>query len=341
MAARRILALALAAALAAPAVSSQDAVARVAFLGDSGTGGSAQRAVRDQLLRLVPSLVFMLGDNVYDSGEKRRISEVYDSIYASVMAKGSSFHAALGNHDVKYCEAVNQDPLPDTQDAYLWRRIRCDVEDHLQHASFGYYQGKRYYSIVSDSSAAPLLEVFLLDSNTLSNSQTKLALLREDKAQLSWLDTVLGASRARWKVVAMHHPPESPTTGGRYFFFVPFGEGRAREYKLAEQLGPILRRHGVDAVITGHNHFYARMVPQGGIRYFVSGGGGRSVYPFVEDPDYVAAGGPFYHFLYVRATATTFEYYAIDRDGRSRDAGWFAKGDRTDHVLPAGTRPPS
>jgi hypothetical protein len=93
-------------------------------------------------------------------------------------------------------------------------------------------------------------------------------------------------------------------------------------------------------VLAGHNHFYARMVPQDGIRYFVSGGGGRSAYEFKDQPGYVAAGGGFYHFLYVRLTRDRFEYYAIDRDGRSRDAGWWAKGDAADHPLPAGTRPP-
>ena len=36
----------------------------------------------------------------------------------------------------------------------------------------------------------------------------------------------------------MHHPPHSPTTGARYFFLVPLGEGRAREYKLDQQLAP-------------------------------------------------------------------------------------------------------
>jgi hypothetical protein len=337
---RRLLALGLAAGLAAPAAA-QEAVARAAFLGDGGTGSERQRSVRNQLQKWAPPLVFLLGDNVYESGDRRRFAEVFDNIYGAMMGRGTSFHAALGNHDVKYCAAADVNPLPDDRDAYLWRRTNCDVEDQLAHVTFGYYQAKRYYTIVSDATPAPLLQVFVLDSNTLDNSQTKLPLLKQDTAQLQWLESVLGASRATWKVVVMHHPPHSPTTGGRYFFFVPFGEGRAREYKLEVQLGPILRRHGVDAVITGHNHFYARMVPQQGIRYFVSGGGGRSVYPFLASPGYVAAGGPLYHFLYVRATASRFEYYAIDRDGRSQDAGWFAKGDAADHAFPPGTLPPS
>ena len=321
------------------AAFAQEREVRVSFLGDGGTGDGNQRAVRDQMMRFRTPNVFLLGDNVYSSGRARDISSKFDLVYAPMMQAGSRFHAALGNHDVAECESPNSDPLAVTADAYLWKRLQCDVENHLEHASFGYEGAHRYYSVPLPAPGSPLLEVFVLDSNTLNNSQSKLPLWREDKAQIQWLDAALALSRARWKVVVMHHPPQSPTTGARYFFFVPLDEGRAREYRLDQQLAPILTRHGVDAVITGHNHFYARMVPQQGIRYFVSGGGGRRVYPFVAAPGYVASGGDFFHFLYVRVTDETFEYFAIDSTGRSRDAGWFSKGDAVDHAFPPGTLP--
>ena len=138
----------------------------------------------------------------------------------------------------------------------------------------------------------------------------------------------------------MHHPPHSPTAPVKYFLFVPIGSGRAREFQLDQQLAPILRRHGVDAVFAGHNHFYARMVPQDGIRYFVSGGGGREIYSFESARGYVAAGGAFYHFLYVRAPEDRFEYYAVDGAGVVRDAGWWGKGDARDHELALEAPPP-
>jgi hypothetical protein len=324
----------------AGSVLAQEREVRLTFLGDAGTGDSKQILIRDQMLRFRTSHVFLLGDNIYSSGQAKYFGPRFDQVYAPLMQAGTRFHAALGNHDVDDCESPNADPLAAGADAYLWRRLQCDAEDHLNHAPFGYVGARRYYSVVLPTPQNPLLEVFVLDSNTLNTSQSKLPIWREDKAQVEWLDLALGASRARWKVVMMHHPPQSPTTGAKYFFFVPLGEGRAREYKLDQQLGPILQRHGVDVVMTGHNHFYARMVPQKGIRYFVSGGGGRKVYPFVESPGYVASGeGDFYHFLYVKVTDRTFEFYAIDSTGLSRDAGWFAKGDPVDHMFPPGTLP--
>jgi tartrate-resistant acid phosphatase type 5 len=321
----------------APPASSRESL--LGFVGDQGTGDGDQAQVRDQMLRFPAQFMFLLGDNVYDRGRRSDFERKHDLVYLPVMTQGTRFHAALGNHDVTYCDASTRDPLPADHDAYVWNGMRCDVRDHLKHALFGYRDGRRYYSIPTDGSAQPLGEVFVLDSNTLHTSQTKLPPLREDNAQLEWLDRALGASRATWKIVAMHHPLHSPTVALRYFLFVPLGGGRTREFMLERQLRPILLRHRVDAVMTAHNHFYARMVPQDGIRYFVTGGGGRDVYGFDPQPGYVAAGGRYHHFLFVRLTPGFFEYFAIDEDGVARDAGRFAKGAPTDTLLPAGTLP--
>jgi hypothetical protein len=312
----------------------------MAFVGDSGTGDDEQRAVAAQMAKVKPSFVFLLGDNIYDRGSRASIKQRFDDPYRELLGAGAQFHATLGNHDVLWCEARQFDPLPADGGAYARLALPCDVQYQLSHPGFGYVGGRRYYSVVSDSSPQPLIEVFVLDSNTLQTSQSKLHGLRQDRAQLEWLEKSLAASRARWKVVTLHHPPHSPTTPLKYFWIVPLGGGRTREFRLELQLAPILRAGGVDAVFTGHNHFYARMVPQNGIRYFVSGGGGRKVYGFEAKPDYVAAGGGFFHFVYVRVTEGAFEWYTIDDKGVSRDAGWFGKGSVADKAFPSGTLPP-
>lgn len=309
-------------------------------MGDTGTGGSDQKAVAAQILAWRPSQVFLLGDNLYDRGSRKYIAKRYDDIYAELMRAGVPFHAALGNHDVLWCDVPQRDPIPADAGAYVSRGLPCDVRYQLNHPSFGYVGGRRYYSVKSDDTARPLVEVFVLDSNTLHTSQTKLGLLREDRAQLKWLDEALQASGAHWKVVTLHHPPHTPTTPVKYWWIIPTGGGRAREWQLDRQIGPILRRRGVDAVFAGHNHFYARMVPQDGIRYFVSGGGGRDTYPFEEAPGYVVAGGDYHHFVYVRLTENSFEYYAVDEKGRSRDAGIFTKGSMVDTAISPRSEPP-
>jgi tartrate-resistant acid phosphatase type 5 len=320
-----------------PAGHGQERDARIGFIGDTGTGGPNQVAVRDQLLRRLPRFVFLLGDNIYTKGRPRFFKSRYDDVYRPVMARGAIFHSALGNHDVYECRIAPFNPLPPTKDAYRWRDAGCEADAHLEHAPFGYPAQRRYYSVSTDASGEPLGEVFVLDSNTLGSSQTKFLPAGDDRAQMDWLDRSLAVSRARWKIVIMHHPPHTPTAANT---FLGLGDGRIRETRLDNQLTPVLRRHNVDAVISAHNHFYARMFPQDGIRYFVSGGGGRSVYGYEPGPGYVATGGVYLHFLYVRLTEGRFEYYAIDWRGRSRDAGSWSKGDARDSLSPPGTFPP-
>jgi len=316
----------------------QERESRIVFMGDAGTGDANQYAVRDQLLRRAPRFVFLLGDNIYTKGRPRFFKSRYDDVYAPLMAKGVRFHAALGNHDVYECRAATYSgPLPPNRDAYRWRDDGCEVEEHLEHDSFGYVNERRYYSVVTDSAAEPLAEVFVLDTNTLGIAETRLPPAGEDTAQVRWLDRTLGVSRARWKVVVMHHPPHTPTASNK---FLGLGDGRIREVRLENQLTPILAKHRVDVVFAGHNHFYARMFPQDGIRYFVAGGGGRRIYGYAPQPGYVAMGGVFLHYVYTRITEQRFEYYTIDSRGRSRDAGWWAKGEARDHLMPPGTFPP-
>lgn len=313
---------------------------RLIFIGDTGSGTPEQRRIRDQMMRFPAPLVFLLGDNIYSQGERRLFEPYYDDVYRPLMERGASFHAALGNHDVHFCDVAINDPLPADGTAYHWGLVPCDVRYQLSHPSFGYLGGQRYYSVTTDASPRPLGEIFVLDSNTLRSSQSKLTGLREDKAQLDWLRASLARSRAIWKVAIFHHPPHSPSVGAKTFLFIPYSEGRAREIRLERQLAPILREGSVDVVFTGHNHFYARMAPQDGIRYFVSGGGGRSIYAYKDNPGYTLAGGPYYHFVHARVTPDRFEYYVIDDGGRSRDAGFWMKGDTQDRPLPAGALPP-
>ena len=341
--------------VAAAASQPLDGVAlHLGFLGDGGTGGQDQQAVARQLIaargRGALDFVFLLGDNIYDSGESKYIRSKFLNVYQDLLDGGVIFHAALGNHDVRRCAILDVDggPLPGDASAYEG----CEVDQQLDPKNrFGYRDGRRYYRVPIDgstrvaslqapdapggeSSGRTLIEVFVLDSNTLSTSQT---LLRHDsdRAQLDWLQASLQKSGATWKIVTMHHPLHSPRASGWF-------SGHDREKRLAEELEPILTLHGVDVVFAGHNHFYARMVPQRGIRYFVAGGAGRGVYRYQSAEGYVieeADRGKFHHFVHVRVTPDKFEYCTVDSEGRLRDGGWFRKGDSFDRPFPEGDCP--
>jgi hypothetical protein len=70
--------------------------------------------------------------------------------------------------------------------------------------------------------------------------------------QAAWLDRVLAANPRRWRVVFLHRPIYS----ARLIY-----SHRPNEVGQNPALVPVLRRHHVDLVFQGHNHFYERWAP--------------------------------------------------------------------------------
>ncbi len=306
--------------------------ARFILVGDTGTGDERARSVAAQVRRTVEeasvSHVFLLGDNVYERGEARFIGSRFLDVYRGVLSLGVRIHAALGNHDVERCGESGLRPVPRDETAYALARD-CEVDAHLATPEFGYRDGSRYYSIEipgSGSSEAPLAEVFVLDTNTLGEDDTKIE-DGTDEPQLRWVAEALRVSRARWKVVAMHGTMYAPTRCQWLGLFC-----RDDDEVLRSELEPIFMEHGVDAVFQGHQHFYALLRPQRGVRYFVTGAGGKKPDSARNDARAVRREdrGAFNHFVYVLATEDRFAYCAIDAAGEVRDRGSFGRGDPAD-----------
>lgn len=162
--------------------------------------------------------------------------------------------------------------------------------------------GERYYTFEPPgpqlSRLVDAVRVFALDSTNL------------DGEQLSWLARELGLSRARWTLCLLHHPLY---TGGRY---------RGRAYYLRWQLESLLVEHGVDVVLSGHEHIYQRSTPQGGIVHFISGAGGSLREGDASASVQIArAFDQDYHFMLMEIAGSALHFQAITRAGVTVDAG--------------------
>ncbi|HEY5908624.1 MAG TPA: metallophosphoesterase [Vicinamibacteria bacterium] len=229
---------------------------------------------------------------------------------------------------------------------------------------------QRYYSIlwplpkltrageVAAEGAAPtrpLVDVMVLDSNTLDVEGGMLGerdgRRREDELQLLWLRNAMsqwlpapGETHRIWKFVVMHHPPYTPRSCACRIFGKCLG-GHGDEPRLREQLQKTFEDlEPPDLVVAAHNHIYARSHPldpsgqpvttgKGGVRNFVTGGGGAPLYAIKGDDPRFAKALTMYHFVYLRLTATSAFYWTIDAGGRARDSGCFEKGSNVDHPL--------
>jgi hypothetical protein len=129
----------------------------------------------------------------------------------------------------------------------------------------------------------------------------------EDYAtQMAWLDADLAASSSPWKIVYLHRPPYSSGYHGS-------------DTRLRDLLAPVVERHHVQLVLAGHDHSYERMIPQNGVAYVVTGGGGIGTYG-VGTSSFTAFSESVIHFVYVEVGADELVLHAVDANGVEFDS---------------------
>jgi hypothetical protein len=159
------------------------------------------------------------------------------------------------------------------------------------------------------ASAQPYLELFTLPGNeryydftwgpvhffALDSCLSEPDGVKADSVQAAWLQQGLAASTSPWNVVYSHYPPYSSGYHGSVSWIQwPFAAW------------------GADTVLSGHDHFYERLLVDG-IPYFVNGLGGQTRYNF--DPVPLPQSQLHYdaNFGAMRVTATEtemlFEFY--------------------------------
>ena len=154
--------------------------------------------------------------------------------------------------------------------------------------------GERFYSFKPQNG----VRFFALDSNYV------------DKAQLQWLDKELAASGSGWKIMFFHHPLYSS------------GETHGSAEQQRALLEPLFLKHGVNVVLSGHEHFYERIKPQKGIYYFVSGGAGKVRKGDVEKTNLTAKSfDTGYHFMLIELGKDALNFQVISDQGKVVDSG--------------------
>jgi predicted phosphodiesterase len=123
--------------------------------------------------------------------------------------------------------------------------------------------------------------------------------------QKAWLERDLSAARRPWKIVFFHRGIYSSSEHGS-------------DELIREDLEPVLMRHQVDLVFSGHDHDYERTVPIGGVIYVVSGGGGKDLYEAGRS-EWTAFSRSVHHAVLVRIDGKRLSLEAIEPDGTAFD----------------------
>lgn len=135
------------------------------------------------------------------------------------------------------------------------------------------------------------------------------------KEQAEWLDQVLARNPARWTVVVFHHPI--------------YSSARGRDNKEVRELWqPIFDRHGVDLVLQGHDHTYARTGPRrsgdsssgNGGAVYVNSVSGAKMYEFDRPKEFDRAAEQTQLFQVIRVEGDRLHFEARTASGALYDA---------------------
>jgi hypothetical protein len=218
------------------------------LLGDAGHGtraGSFAPDVRDAMTawtaanplagRPGPDHLLLLGDNAYPKGTDADYQNALFDTHGTVLRRVPVW-PAIGNHDL---DSPGYDEEAQTG-AYF------DIFTLPARGESGGVASEResYYSF-------DVANVHVVVLN--SPHPPYLAMLEKGNPMLAWLERDLAATSQEWIIAYWHYPPYGKAT---YDSDVNNGLRRPRENYL-----PMLEAAGVDLVLGGHNHYYARSYP--------------------------------------------------------------------------------
>ena len=205
---------------------------RAWVVGDSGTGGSAQRDVRDAMLAYVgaerPDLFLHMGDMAYNDGRPDEFTNNFFSVYAGVL-ENTPCWPTMGNH-----EGHTADALAETGGYYDAYVLPTDG------SSGGLASGtEAYYAFDYANVHFVVLESHQHDTAGFAG-----------ETMLEWLEADLASTDQDWIIAYWHHPPY---TKGSHD-----SDRESRHIDMRQNVLPILEAHGVDLILGGHSHTYER-----------------------------------------------------------------------------------
>lgn len=231
-----------------------------AVIGDWGRGGTAgQRRVAEALRREAPDFVVSTGDNFYsvgiESANEGRTHEWVDVYNASV-----PWYVCLGNHDYLGNAAAQVD--------------MTRVYNH-------WYMPDRFYNVRHGD-----VELFVMDTtpwepvnyvvrhfgSRVRHWEDLDAQMRRVPEQTAWLTSALAASTAPRKFIVGHHP------------LWTYGWHANAPVAMKDVVTRLMREHGVEAYLCGHDHNLQHIVSDEGVEQYLSGAG-SSRYPLRKKVD--------------------------------------------------------
>ncbi|MBP1684247.1 MAG: metallophosphoesterase [Deltaproteobacteria bacterium] len=233
-----------------------------------------------------PDLVLHTGDLTLDGRQhKRWLTEFFEP--AKQLFSDTPLYAAIGNHE---------------------------ANAHWFYDLFSFPPPENYYSFDYGNT-----HFIALDSYANVKGVAEYGVIGRDSAEYRWLVSDLRSSKAKWKVVLLHHP-----------IYDSSFQSDPQSIQLRQTLSPVFEQYGVDIVFNGHDHLYERSYPmrggkvdlKRGIPYVTTGGGGAEPHQFLQrkKAEFIVTGQVVPHYCVVNVADGLLEMKVLDLDGRLIDS---------------------
>lgn len=265
-----------------PLATATPAAVTFAVIGDYGLAGEGEAAVAALVDSWQPAFIITVGDNNYPNGEAETIDANIGQYYAAyIYPYQGQYASTVSTEDVnRFFPTLGNHDYSGPDGA----------EPYLDY--FTLPGNERYYDFVWGP-----LHLFALNSNFSEPDG-----INAGSVQAQWLQERLAASTAPWQLVYFHVPPYA---SGYH------GSGAWMQWPF--------EAWGADAVLSGHDHHYERLLVNG-IPYFVNGLGGGAIYAVGEPlPQSQAHFSGKHGAMRVAATAEMLTFEFITRNGELVD----------------------
>jgi acid phosphatase type 7 len=291
-----------------------DETFRFLVYGDNRSDDAAHAAIVRAMVPVAADFLVHTGDFVEDGGSARQWQRFFE-IEAPLVRERSLF-STIGNHELvdgkglNYVRYFGTSEPPEPPVVAARAGAVAHVPDHLN-TTFRWASAR----------------FFLLNGMVGWTSG-------KDR---EWLENELRAADAEsgltWRIVVVHHGPWSSGPHG--------GNRRLHEAQIPE----LLRAHGVDLVLSGHDHMYERG-EAAGLPYVVTGGGGAPTYRIKSAQPTARKLEAVRHFVQASVSRTAMTLAAtradgslIERCGLVKGTGWDCDGAEPGVAEPGAARP--
>ncbi|WP_168203992.1 PKD domain-containing protein [Aliikangiella coralliicola] len=206
------------------------------ILGDPGRAGTnpdsdEQKIVRDGYYQFANGAYtdfwLMLGDNAYNDGTIEEYQNAVFNQYPKLL-KQSPLWPVMGNHD-------NRTAKVETGTGGYYDLFTLPKSGEAGGVASGH---EAYFSFDYGN-----IHIVVLNSSDKEHFDVS-------GPMDDWLKKDLAKTQAEWLIAVFHHPVYGKSGHD--------SDTEINMIKMREVFAPILEAHGVDLVMTGHNHFYTR-----------------------------------------------------------------------------------